>query len=94
MLCSMYKMWRQRARMQVCRSEVGARRGHASEPNFAPSRAVQRPLLISQTAAQLEQQSPHSSCAFFYSTIDAVMTPLPKNSLIVPNLSLLRCNAS
>lgn len=30
----------------------------------------------------------------FYSAVGAVMTPLPKNSLIVPNLSRLRCNAS
>ncbi len=29
-----------------------------------------------------------------YSTVGAVMTPRPKNSLIVPNLSLLRCKAS
>ena len=31
---------------------------------------------------------------FFYSAFGAVMTPLPKNSLIVPNLSRLRSNAS
>ena len=29
-----------------------------------------------------------------YSTVGAVMTPRPKNSAIVPNLSLLRCKAS
>ena len=29
-----------------------------------------------------------------YSAVGAVMTPLPKNSLIVPNLSRLRCRAS
>ena len=30
----------------------------------------------------------------FHSTLATVMTPLPKNSLIVPNLSRLRRNAS
>ena len=30
----------------------------------------------------------------YYSTVGAVMTPRPKNSLIVPNLSLLRRKAS